>query len=174
MEYTEARHKAEIICTQLMPWCDKIKICGSIRRKKPECHDIDIVLIPKTEPIKDLFGMVTGHQRVKGFIDTINQWEKIRGDATGKYTQRLYEGVNLEIAIAQADNFGNIVLIRTGNADFSKLVVTIALRRGLQQKDGYLWKDDKKIPLYSEEDYFRVLDIPFITPEKRDGNAYGK
>lgn len=172
MDYIEARQLAERVCHQLVPYCEKIRICGSIRRRKAECHDIDIVTLPKTEPVKDLFGFVTGHQRLKGFIDTINQWEKLKGDPTGKYTQRLFEGRKLEIAIASPINYGNLVLIRTGNSDFSHMVMTATLKRGFQQKDGFLWRDNKIIPVHEEDEYFKIIGIPFVAPEFRDKNAY--
>lgn len=172
MEYQHARHLAESICHQLIPYCNKIKICGSVRRKQVECRDIDIVVLPKTKPFKDIFGMITHHERDTGFITTINKWHKIKGDPTGKYTQRLYQGHKLEIAIAQPENFGNLVLIRTGNADFSHLIMKIALKRGFNQKDGFLYRDDKLIPIPDEQLYFETLGIPFVQPEKRDANAF--
>jgi DNA polymerase/3'-5' exonuclease PolX len=48
MDYLEARQLAERVCHQLTPHCDRIKICGSIRRKKQEVSDIDIVALPKS------------------------------------------------------------------------------------------------------------------------------
>lgn len=173
MEYAQARHLAESVCHQLMPYCEKIKICGSIRRRKVEVSDIDIVVLPKLEPIKDLFGMVSGHQRHPKFVETINQWHKIKGDAaTGKYTQRLYQGYKLEIAIAHPDNFGVLVLIRTGNADFSHLIMKIVNQRGFHQTEGFLYKDTRLIPVPEEMVYFQTLGIEYIQPENRDGNAY--
>lgn len=175
MDYLEARALAEKVCHQLAPYCDRLKICGSIRRRKPEVSDIDLVVLPKTVPVKDMFGMITHNDRHPGFVDVVNQWEKVKGDATtGKYTQRLIEGHRLEIAISSPLNWGNLMLIRTGNSDFSQLIMTIALKRGFQQKDGYLWKGDKLIPLLKEEDYFRVLDIPYVAPEMRTKDAYRK
>lgn len=175
MDYLEARALAEKVCYQLVPYCDKIKICGSIRRHKAECSDIDIVVLPKTVPIKDMFGMITGHERDPGFITTINQWEKVKGDAaTGKYTQRLIEGHKLEIAIAHPDNFGNLVLIRTGNADFSHLMMKIALKRGFTQEGGFLYRENKIISVPEEMIYFKTLGVAYIDPEKRNADAYRK
>lgn len=175
MDYLFARQLAERICHQLVPYVDKIKICGSVRRHKPECSDIDIVVLPKTTPVKDLFGMVTGHERMPGFVETINQWEKIKGDAaTGKYTQRLVEGHKLEIAIAHPDNFGVLTLIRTGNADFSHLIMKIVNSRGFEQKDGFLYKNDTLISIPEEMWYFKTLGIPYVQPELRTIDAFKK
>jgi DNA polymerase/3'-5' exonuclease PolX len=175
MDYIEACALAEKVCHQLVPYCEKIKICGSVRRRKQECGDIDIVVLPKTKPVKDLFGMVTGHERDPGFITTINQWEKIKGDAaTGKYTQRLIEGHKLEIAVAHPDNFGNLVLIRTGNADFSHLIMKIVRDRGFHQTEGFLYRETRLIPIPEEMVYFKTLGIPYIQPENRNADSFRK
>jgi len=172
MTLDHAKHIAQGVVHKLMPVTEAIKICGSIRRKQAEVHDIDIVVLPKRIPIKDLFGHITGYGVDRAFIETINQWKKIKGDPEGKYTQRLVDGEKVEIAIAKPENFGNLVLIRTGNADFSHKMMTAVLKRGLEQRDGYLWKDDKIIPCYTEEDYFSVLNLPYIVPEFRNKDSY--
>lgn len=172
MELLFARELAEKIVFDLAPFCDKIKICGSIRRKCSQIKDVDVVVLPKTKPVKDLFGMISGQERDPGFIKTVNQWEKLKGDPTGKYTQRLVDGHKVEIAIAHPDNFGNLVLIRTGNSDFSHLMMKIALKRGFEQRDGFLYRENKLISIPDEQLYFDALGVPFIQPEKRDANAF--
>lgn len=47
MKHSTALVIAEKIKAQLAPHCDRIEIAGSIRRKKPEVKDIEIVVIPK-------------------------------------------------------------------------------------------------------------------------------
>jgi len=168
MDYQTARDIAEKVVFNLRPYVEKICICGSIRRHKPEVGDIDIVCLPKTEPIKDLFGMVVDHKRMDGFINTINAMEKVKGEPEGKYTQRLLDGVKIEIAMASPDNYGNLVLIRTGNAEFSRMVMTHALRRGFNQRDGFLYKKDQLISIPDEMTYFKTISLPYVQPENRN------
>ncbi len=173
MEYSYAKYVADSVVAKLAPSCDKIKVCGGVRRHKPEPHDVDIVVIPRRDVWKDMFGDVIPSPPVPEFIATVNQWTKLKGDPDGKYTQRLLKnGVKLEISIATPDNFGALVLIRTGDADFSQMIMKRVLKCGLQQKDGFLWNEDKIIPLHEEEDYFKVLNLPYIEPSKRDINAF--
>jgi len=47
MKYSEILLIAEQVKAELQPHCIRIEIAGSIRRKKPECRDIEIVAIPK-------------------------------------------------------------------------------------------------------------------------------
>lgn len=172
MELSEARYLAERIIYKLAPVTERAMICGSIRRQRPDPHDVDIVCIPKRRPIKDLFGNIARWMPTVEFCDVIDSWEKLKGDAVGKYTQRLVEGMKVEISMCEEDNWGNLTLIRTGNSDFSQIIMTRALKCGLQQRDGYLWNDTKKIPLHSEEEYFKILDLPYVAPALRDKDAF--
>lgn len=175
MDLLFARELAEKIVFDLAPFCEKIKIAGSIRRKCSQIKDIDVVVLPKTKPVKDLFGMVTHHERHPGFVNVVNQWEKVKGDAaTGKYTQRLIEGHKLEIAIAHPDNFGNLIVIRSGPADFSHLIMKIVNDRGFTQKDGFLYRNERLIPIPEEMLYFKTLGIPYIQPENRNADSFRK
>jgi len=168
MDYHTARNLAERVVAQLTPYCEKIKICGSLRRHKPEVSDIDIVCLPKIEPVKDMFGMVMHNKRPDGFVNTINAMEKLKGEPDGKYTQRLLEGVKVEIAMAHPDNYGNLVLIRTGNAAFSQWFMTEVLKKGYNQKDGFLYKRDQLISVPDEIVYFKTIGVPYVQPEKRN------
>jgi DNA polymerase/3'-5' exonuclease PolX len=171
MDYHTARHLAERIVQQLAPHCEKVKICGSIRRHKSECRDIDLVVLPQIQPVKDLFGMVSHNERSPGFIQVVNSWTRLKGDPTGKYTQREIEGMKVEIAIASPNNFGNLVVIRTGNAEFSHQIMNWINKRGLVQKDGFLYKGDQQLVIKDEVDFFKTIGLPLIDPVLRDENV---
>lgn len=174
MTLQEATRRAQDIVSDLEPMCERIMICGSIRRKRPECHDIDIVLVPKRDPVKDMFGVITGYEVYPEFVHCINRWKKLKGEPTGRYTQRLVDDVKVEISIGTPANFGCLQLIRTGNADFSHMIMKRVLKCGLEQRDGYLMDGDKQIPIGDERDYFNVLNLPYIEPENRDAHAFRK
>lgn len=172
MNRTEARELADNLIAQLKPHIVKGRICGSFRRGKEEMKDLDIVVLPQRQPVKDLFETVIGEEPVPGFIQVINSWEKIKGEPTGKYTQRRVKNHIIEVAIANPDNYGCLEIIRTGSAEFSHLIMKLALSRGLEQRDGFLYRDTKLIKCYDEKDYFAALGIPFIEPHLRDEHAF--
>lgn len=172
MDLDTARYASESIIFKLKPYCDRIMVGGSIRRQRNDINDIDLIVIPKRIEITDMFDNVIGTQPVKGFCDVINSWQKIKGDPTGKYCQRIVNGHKVEIAIATRDNFGNLLIIRTGDSDFSHKLMILARQRGLEQRDGYLYKGDKLIPCYEEKDYFAALGIQFIEPHQRNEHAF--
>src|SRR5690348_6628702 len=131
MEYSKAKSIAEKIVSELKPHCERIEIAGSIRRKKPEVKDIEIVAIPKRYEI-GLFET--------GIATVVNQWQKVKGELPCKYTQRILpEGIKLDLFFAEHENWGLIFAIRTGSAEYSHKVLAAGwVKAGYQSRDGYL------------------------------------
>ena len=82
----------------------------------------------------------------------------------------------LDLFIADEDNLGNILAIRTGNAEFSHQLVTPRNQGGLmpsylKQKDGYLWNGNNQIVCRTEQEFFDALGIPFVEPRERNEQA---
>lgn len=161
MEYTEALEIAERVKALLAPHCERIEIAGSIRRKKPEVKDIEIVAIPKpyqTGLFQD------------GIAEIVSQWEKVKGELPCKYTQRILpEGIKLDLFFAEPGNWGLIFAIRTGSAEYShKVLATGWVARGYHSKDGWLHVGKKVYEVREEIDLFNRLSIPFVEPEFRN------
>jgi len=172
MIYSKAKQIADSILQELKPHCVRIEIAGSIRRKKTNPNDIEIVAIPKKIEIAD--GMFDTKKIVHpSFIAIVESWEKVKGEPTGKYTQRILpEGIKLDLFFATVNNWGNIFLIRTGDWEFSKKFMGILLpRKGYKQVGGVLKLNDKVIDCREEIDLFNLAGIKYIEPQKRNGNA---
>ena len=75
MTLERAKEIAEKVVSQLSPYCERIEIAGSVRREKPFPKDVEIVCIPRGKDYAN-------------FKRVIDGWTKIRGEATGKNTQR--------------------------------------------------------------------------------------
>jgi DNA polymerase/3'-5' exonuclease PolX len=121
MKHAQAVILAEEALNTLKPYCDRICIAGSIRRMKPECKDIELVCIPRMVP-GGLFG--DEPEVDPGFCAVVNQWSKVKGEPTGKYTQRVLPGgMALDLFMADAENWGLILAVRTGSAGFSHRVL---------------------------------------------------
>ena len=172
IEWADGNQVAKALVNRLEPFCDRIKIAGSIRRKLPLINDIEIVCIPKEVIQKvDLFDST--HFRVLGFGKTLAGLEIIKGDIrAGRYIQLLTpEGIKLDLFTAKPDNWGFIFAIRTGSADFSKFLASTWVQKGYKGIDGYLTQGGVKVPIYSEDQLFRLLDLPWAYPEQR--NQFG-
>jgi DNA polymerase/3'-5' exonuclease PolX len=159
MTFEEAFKIATRVKNELEPHCYRCEIAGSIRRQKTEgIKDIEIVCIPK--PFD--FGLFES-----GIATVVNRWEKVKGDMrpTTKYTQRILpEGVKLDLFIANEINWGYIYTIRTGSQEFSRKLAYTWVKQGYRGKDGYLTKDGEIIPVYEEEDLFKLLGLKYVHP----------
>lgn len=173
MKYEQALGLAEEIGAKLFPFVDKIKVAGSIRRKKAEPNDIEIVCIPKLITIHE--GLFNDEKIIRNpnFGKTIRQeYEILKGDPDkGKYIQCLHpEGIKIDIFMATRENWGAIFLIRTGDWKFSKHIMGTRIpRRGYRQKDGYVWRDGVMVPVPTEKAVFDLIGMKYISPEKRIG-----
>jgi DNA polymerase/3'-5' exonuclease PolX len=159
---------AETTRAALAPYCERIEIAGSTRRRKAFVGDLEIVCIPKIIPT-GLFGdeQVTD----PGFCAVVNQWPAVRGKPEGKYTQRrLPDGIMLDLCMADAENWGLIFAIRTGSWEFSHHILgTVCKRRGYQSEDGRLrTRNGTIVPVREEQDLFDLLGIPWVNPEARE------
>jgi len=164
MILSQAQQIAERIKSYLSPHCYRIEIAGSIRRKKPEVKDIEIVAISKPYQI-GLFE--------DGLASIVNKWEKVKGElqfGKCKYTQRvLPDGIKLDLFFAEPENWGLILAIRTGSADYShKVLATGWVKKGYKCVDGYLWHGRDKYNCREEIDLFNRIGVTYIEPEFRN------
>lgn len=60
MEHKRALLIATNLLNDLLPFCERAEIAGSVRRLKPEVKDIEIVVIPKMRKVLDMFGSESG------------------------------------------------------------------------------------------------------------------
>ena len=161
MELQKALNIAEKVKLLLAPHCERIEIAGSIRRKKSNVKDIEIVAIPK--PFQT--GLFES-----GIATVVNKWDKVKGELPCKYTQRILPyGIKLDLFFAERFNWGLIYAIRTGSAEYShKVLATEWVKRGYKSEGGYLLYNGKKILVLEEEDLFKRIGVPFVEPEFRN------
>jgi DNA polymerase/3'-5' exonuclease PolX len=170
--YKIAKECADRLIETIKPFCDKVEIAGSLRRKKSIVGDIEIVCIPKTILVpKNLFEMEK--IRSEKFIKIIDGLERIKGNAeNGKYFQRILpEGIKVDIFTATEINFGLIYAIRTGSAEFShKILANGWCRAGYKSVEGKLTKlhGGDIVPVEQEIDLFKIIGLNFVEPEKRN------
>jgi len=186
--YADLMKIAEEKKEELSPFCTKIVIAGSLRRKKPTGHDIEFVCIPKTMTMPKSQGSLfspgdSEEVRIPGFINAIDSYKlkamarangiKLIGDpAKGKYCRRITpEKIQLDIFIAEQNNWGYILVLRTGGATFNKwLVGPHGLKKhGYRPVGGVITRmsDNVVIPTPGECDVFRLMKMKFKRPEDR-------
>ncbi len=165
MEYTEALQLAETVKAQLAPFCERIEIAGSIRRKKATgIKDIEIVAIPlpyETGLFQD------------GIAPIVNAWQKVKGELPCKYTQRILpinlKCAKLDLFFAELGNWGMIYAIRTGSAEYShKILASGWVAKGYKSIEGYLHYKGQRVIVKEEQDLFKLIGINYVEPEFRN------
>jgi len=183
MNLQQAQQIAFHFINLISPACERAMICGSVRRQKPEgIHDIEIVAQPRYEEIEgDLFGSI---QLINGlevllksyiFCERMSLYRDPQGRTCNgeKHKKILFDGAMIDLYTAEQSNWGNIVAIRTGNAEFSRYLVTPRSKGGLlpshlKQADGYLWNGDQRIDCLTEQAFFAALGLEWVEPEHRN------
>lgn len=184
LPHTEALALAAELVALLSPYCERLEILGSLRRKTPTAGDIELLAIPKMldEPMLDLFGEVVQH-RVSSLLE--HQVEALLADGVlhkrpptrwgDRFKAALYQGFPLDLFMTRDPaNYGYQKVLRTGSAAFSKRLVTPVekggwLPAGLLCRDGYIWRTDGgTVATLEEEDVFALLGRDFVAPELRD------
>ena len=174
MNLNEADRIAAGIVERLAPWCEPgyCEVGGSIRRRRPECGDIEIVCIPRRETMRDLFGTATGAVTHPGFcaaVDDLGVY--LRGQAAGKYACRIMDdGTQVDIFMARRDNWGLILAIRTGGSDYSRRLMIELRARGLVSRDGMIRElaTGRELPAPDERTVFAMAGMPCRPPEARE------
>jgi DNA polymerase/3'-5' exonuclease PolX len=184
LPWPEAERLAQEHLALLEPACERIVVAGSVRRRKPRCGDVELLAIPKTEPgQRDLFGTPTGEvSELDALVDrlldagelTLRADKNGRTAAGGRYKRLWCRGglFPLDLFVCGRDNWGILLLIRTGSAGFSHYVVTPRLQggampTGMRAEGGRLWLRDKPIETPTEPETFRLLELPYLEPERR-------
>lgn len=182
MKHANAMIVARHAWDTLKPHCTACKIAGSLRRKRSEVKDIEIVAIPKVVVVKaespDLFDTNTVSSTVRDplFIEAVYGLGGIaKGKPeTGRQIQILTsEGIMIDLFLARPENWGYILTVRTGSGDFGKALFGRANKLGYKGDGGMLTKDGKPIDVRTEEEYFGLLRMRMPDPKDRELTASG-
>lgn len=162
--YEEVLPVAQRVLEVLAPFCERIEIAGSIRRKSPLVKDIEIVCIPKPYDV-DMFA--------SGIALAVQDWPCINGklkpNMESRYTKRLLpELITLDLFMCKPENWGWIFAVRTGSAEFSRDVLVANVKRaGYDMIEGMIYHKGREVECKEEKDLFTLMGLPYIEPEHR-------
>lgn len=182
IQLAHAQEIAQELIKLLTPYCERIEVAGSVRRKKIFVKDIELVIIPKKEIYKD--GLFGDEERivypVDQFIRDSNLFS-LRPNKNGTfsygeknklliYHHTVFGPVNLDIFTADKSNYMMVKFIRTGGAETNKVIATTANKLKMNLKIYESCFEDRRHNKYimkSEEEIFKFLGLNYLEPEKR-------
>ncbi len=148
---------AEAVVKRLAPYCKKIEVAGSIRRRKSSVNDIDICLIPS-----DPWNL---HQEI------LKLCRPFRPKASGEKLMRIeVNSTQIDIYFADEKTWATLLLIRTGSAENNIRLASLAKKKGWHLAAGGRGLFDetgKRIAGDSEGSIYEALGLKYQTPEKR-------
>lgn len=180
--YSDALEIALRIGDRLLPFCHRFEIAGSLRRRKTEVSDIEIVYVPKFDTEKD------------GFFDTreVNQVDRelermlaegvlakrknVNGSEVwgekNKLAKDVHSGIPVDLFQTTERCWWNYLVCRTGGKDSNTRIAIAAINRGLTwhpYSSGFSRKGEMEIhfPVRSERDVFRIAGVPYQDPAHR-------
>ena len=167
MPLERARHWAALVVSELAPLCHRIEVAGSIRRGRPVCNDIDLVLIPKDlEAVKRRCLASRGSHAIT------------HGDCNLSFA--LANGVQLDLFTAWPEerellsfrptNWGSVLLCRTGSKEHNVRICNAARENGWHWDPtrGLMNARKEIIAGETEESIFKALGLEFVRPERRE------
>lgn len=178
LPYETALSLAKRVALELSPATTRIEIAGSIRRKRPEIGDIEIVCTPFLQvnlfgdPQGSLLDLHLEQLAESGRIIKSEGEEKRWGPKYKKFHPVAKPDLAIDLFITTPEEWAYTFVIRTGNADFSHKLVTPKRYGGylpghLRVAGCRLWEGDKALETPEEEDFFKALGLEWVKPEDR-------
>lgn len=175
---------ARQICDALKPLTERLICAGSLRRRKPEVGDIEIVYIAKLGEVgngSELIPFTTQGNLVNQQLDHWLRFGVIRkrlnsqGVCTwgeqNKLAVAVASGIPIDFFEGNLENWWTLLVCRTGSAAHNEKICNAAVARGLRW-DPYSGFRDRKSGrlLYvpkSERDVFTRVGLPYLEPWQR-------
>jgi len=175
-EECTARRVAREVVRHLRCRCVRCKVAGAIRRGEERPERVTICYVPwmrevqgLQEPVSETAARIEELVR-QGFWAWDEEWVR-----RGPRQQRLVrEGVVVELFRAERENWGAVLAIRTGPADLNRLVMLAGdeggMPRGMEMREGWLWKAGRRVETWTEREYWEALELPMWPPETRSAH----
>ena len=133
-----ASHVGQDLMELLAPYCERLAIAGSIRRRKPDVGDIELLCIPRLGQATDLWGKDLNPLQGVSLLDhRVVHLIKIglldyRLDAKGhrsfgplnKLLVHVASGIPVDLFSTTVRNSGLALLVRTGPKEFNVRIMT--------------------------------------------------
>ena len=176
-----ARSVAGELVQLLDPYCERLKVAGSVRRGRSTVHDVELLAIPKVARRLDLFGDVAEElSELDVYLDSLIDCGSLlhkRPNRLGRYTYgplnkllvHVPTGIPVDIFSTTAENWGMALLVRTGPAQFNIRVMSRFRELGLRGHayGGVTDRTGHELACPDEATVFELLGWAFVESADR-------
>ena len=136
----------------------KIEIAGSFRRKKKTVKDLDVLIVSKNPD-----AVMKAFTSMKGI-------SKVLARGMTKSVVRLENGLNIDLRVVKASQWGAALMYFTGTKDFNIYLRKLALKKGWTLNEYSLSEVGTKkiIASKTEKAIFKKLGLKYVEPENRE------
>ena len=172
------------LCAYLKPFCmpDRLKVCGSIRRRKESVSDIEVLYIGKIEERQEglfdtkpfnLAEEAIGRLLLNGVLE---KRHNVRGAFTwgelNKLAVHCKSGIPVDLFATVPGHWWGSVVVRTGSKEFNLRIIESAAKKGLDLHaygpcDFTHSSTMAEISCASEEQFFQMAGMPWLEPHQR-------
>lgn len=176
---------AKELCDLLKPECEQLIVAGSLRRRKLEVGDVELVYVPKFVPgVKNDFFSAPP---AANCVDAKLAWmlDKISGPLLEKRMSRVdteawgeknklavhrASGIPVDLFATTESAWWNYVVCRTGSAESNTLIASAAQSKGWKwhpYKSGFTDANGDLVVVTCERDVFDLVGLPYKEPWER-------
>jgi DNA polymerase/3'-5' exonuclease PolX len=184
---------AKAICDLIKPATEEaqdgarfLKVCGSLRRRKSEVGDVEIVYVPQVTSRalpNDLLGVSAGEVQMslvdevlEGMIQAgilaprLNKLGRQTWGPENKLAVHVPTGVSVDFFSTSRVAWWGYIVCRTGSAETNTRIASEARRKGWRWHPTAGHFTDvmgRKVLITSEEDVFHLVGLPYLEPWER-------
>ncbi|MEW6675122.1 MAG: DNA polymerase/3'-5' exonuclease PolX [Nitrospirota bacterium] len=136
----------------------ELSLAGSLRRWKDTIKDIDILATSENP-----------REAMNAFVHLPHVKDVLAHGPT-KSSIIIHEGLQVDLRVVEEDSFGAALAYFTGSKAHNIRLREMAMKLGLKINEYGIFreKDEKKLGGREEEDIYRILGLPYISPELRE------
>lgn len=170
MNIAYAKRCAARLVDWLKPHCERIEVAGSIRRGRPLCSDVDLLVIPKKTVERDIFGVpVRETNNTWREIDrraSADKWKMLRAGAD--IVSWVHAGVQVDVFFTEPQYWGTMLLCKTGSKEHNIWLSNYAISLGGKWHPTHgLYIRGKRVS-DTEEAIYEAIGVAFVPPERRE------
>lgn len=172
------------ICAALKPVTEKLIVAGSLRRRKAEVGDVEILFIPKIEPRPDPYDLLGNPVPTNLAVEVIERLVKDgvlakRPKENGTFTWGeqnklafdVITGIPIDFFQCNKANWWTLLVCRTGSKENNEAICNAAIARGLRWNPYQGFEDRTTGQLLhvpqSEQDVYARVGLPYPEPWQR-------